>query len=519
MVLADLGRKLSSALKNFSSASVVDENTLKKVLNEVSMALLQADVNFKHVKKLKDNILMNYRLKQEKGENLRKMILTSVATELTGLLTVDKEKFRPKKGKPNVVMFVGLQGAGKTTTCAKYAHYWQRKNYRPCLICADTFRAGAFDQLKQNATKIKVPFYGSYEETDPVQIAKEGVDYFKDQGYELIIVDTSGRHKQEDALFEEMMQVEATIKPDEIIFVMDSSIGQACYDQAKAFKEAVPVGSVIISKLDGHAKGGGALSAVAATESPIRFIGTGEHFTDLEEFEAESFVNRLLGLGDLKKLFEVVKDMFSEEDQQQLADEIMKGNFTFKTMQTQYSTVMNVGPLNQFMSLIPGMNQLAGQVNDEQGKKKVKRNLVILDSFTKQELTFDKPLERSRLKRIAIGAGVLPQDILIFMEEFKQMKVMIGGLGKMGGGKGADMASLMRNPGQLKQKLGSVIPAHLMNSMGGMDNIMDMMKKIGSMEKGGGGAGGMAGMADMMKQMQGGGGMANMAKMMGKKRK
>lgn len=156
---------------------------------------------------------------------------------------------------------------------------------------------------------------------------------------------------------------------------------------------------------------------------------------------------------------------------------------------------MNVGPLNQFMSLIPGMSQLSGQVNDEQGKKKVKKYLVILDSFTKKELNMDKPLDKSRLKRIAIGAGVLPQDVLIFMEEFKQMKNMIGGLGKMNGGKGADMTQLMRNPGQLKQKLGSVIPPHLMNSMGGMDNIMDMMKKIGAMEKGGG----MGGLGDMMK--------------------
>ena len=203
-MLSQLGQSLSGALKKFNNVSVVDENTLKTVLNEISMALLQADVNIMYVKKLKDNITMTFKLNEEKGNNLRKLMLQSVASELTSLLTVDKPPFKPKKGRPNVVMFVGLQGSGKTTTCAKYAHYWQRKNFRPALICADTFRAGAFDQLKQNATKIKVPFYGSYAETDPVEIAREGVEYFKDEGYELIIVDTSGRHKQEQDLFDEM---------------------------------------------------------------------------------------------------------------------------------------------------------------------------------------------------------------------------------------------------------------------------------------------------------------------------
>jgi signal recognition particle subunit SRP54 len=175
-------------------------------------------------------------------------------------------------------MFVGLQGSGKTTTCSKVAYYYKKKGWRVAMVCADTFRAGAFDQLKQNAAKIRVPFYGSYIETDPVTIAEEGVAEFKEEGMEIIIVDTSGRHKQETDLFDEMKQVEKAVKPDNIIFVMDSSIGQQCYAQAEAFRKAVNVGSVIITKMDGHSKGGGALSAVAATESPIIFIGDGEHF-------------------------------------------------------------------------------------------------------------------------------------------------------------------------------------------------------------------------------------------------
>jgi signal recognition particle subunit SRP54 len=202
-------------------------------------------------------------------------------------------------------MFVGLQGSGKTT-CTKFAFHYMKKNWRVGLVCCDTFRAGAFEQLKMNAAKIKCPFFGNKNETDPVKIAQQGVAYFREHKYEIIIVDTSGRHKQETALFDEMKQVEKVVSPDDAIFVMDGSIGQACFDQAKAFKDAVTVGSVIVTKLDGHAKGGGALSAVSATQSPIVFLGTGEHFEDLEPFEAESFVKRLLGMGDMKGLLNAV---------------------------------------------------------------------------------------------------------------------------------------------------------------------------------------------------------------------
>merc|ERR1719424_2135699 len=234
------------------------------------------------------------------------------------MLDPGKEPYAPKKKQANVIMFVGLQGAGKTTTCTKYAYMHKRKGFKCALVCADTFRAGAFDQLKQNATKAKIPFYGSYTETDPAQIAAEGTAKFREEGYEIIIVDTSGRHMQEAALFEEMQQVSDAVAPDEVIFVMDSSIGQAAHEQASAFKKKVAVGSVIVTKLDGHAKGGGALSAVSATRAPIIFIGTGEHFDEFEPFDASSFVSRLMGLGDLKGLVDSIKEAMPLEEQKQL---------------------------------------------------------------------------------------------------------------------------------------------------------------------------------------------------------
>lgn len=255
MVLADLGSKVAVALRKMTQATVVDANVINEMLTEICKALLQADVNVAQVKHLREQIKRTVDVESiASGMNKRKMLERAVCDELCSMLHPGKEPYAPKKKQANVIMFVGLQGCGKTTTCTKYAHLYKRKGFKCALVCADTFRAGAFDQLKQNATKAKIPFYGSYTETDPVQIAAEGVDKFREEAYEIIIVDTSGRHMQEAALFEEMEQVAAAVNPHEVVFVMDSSIGQAAHDQASAFKKKVSVGSVIITKLDGHAK-------------------------------------------------------------------------------------------------------------------------------------------------------------------------------------------------------------------------------------------------------------------------
>lgn len=493
MVLAELGQKISKALSKLNKSTVVDEVALNECLKEITTALLQADINVKYVKKLRDNIILQFKMNEDQGTNLRKLIHGTVVKELTDMLDSQKKPYQPKKGKPNVIMFVGLQGSGKTTTCTKYAYYYQKKNWRTALVCADTFRAGAFDQLKQNATKVRVPFYGSYTETDPVQIAKEGVEYFKKEGYEIIIVDTSGRHKQESELFEEMRQVANALNPDDIIFVMDSTIGQACYDQALAFKKAVKVGSVIITKLDSHAKGGGAISAVAATESPIIFIGSGEHFDDFEEFEASSFIKRLLGLGDIEKLFETVKDVVNIEDQESIMKEITSGHFTLRSLQTQFQSILKVGSLNQFMSLIPGIGTgLLNKGNEKESIARVKKYLCVMDSMTPKELELKDAIVPSRIKRIAKGSGVTEKTVTDLLDEFKKIKNMIEKMGKMNFGRGNDMMNMMRNPNQVMKKMQNFMDPKLAQQMGGMGNIMNMMKEMGKME----------GMEDMINTMK-----------------
>merc|ERR1719158_180931 len=336
---------------------------------------------------LKSTLYHTVLLEGETSTNKQKLIQKAVVQNLVQLLTPDKEPYQLRKGKSNVVMFVGLQGSGKTTTCTKVAHFYQRKGWKVAMVCADTFRAGAFDQLKQNAAKARIPFYGSYSETDPVVIADDGVQLFRKERYELILVDTSGRHRQESALFEEMQQIHCVIHPDDTIFIMDSHIGQACADQALAFKTAVPIGSCIITKLDGHAKGGGALSAVAATNSPIVFIGTGEHFDDLEPFVPKGFVSRLLGMGDMAGLLNDMKDLGVMDKQPELVEKFSKGIFTLRDMYEQFQNVMKLGPLNKVMGMIPGIPDfLKAQSGSEDGGNRLKRFMYMMDSMTDGEL-------------------------------------------------------------------------------------------------------------------------------------
>jgi signal recognition particle subunit SRP54 len=474
-VLAELGSKITRAIVNMRNSTVIDESVLDEMLKEIGNALVAADVNFQLVLKLRKNIKSQINLEElAAGLNKRKIIQKVVFDELCILLDSKAKPFQPKKGQPNVFMFVGLQGAGKTTTVSKLAYYYKRKGWNPCVVCADTFRAGAFDQLKQNATKVKVPFYGSYTDTDPVKVALEGVESFKSEGYDIIIVDTSGRHKQESALFEEMQQVAEAINPDNIIFVMDGSIGQAAFDQASAFKEKVPVGSVIITKLDGHAKGGGALSAVAATNSPIIFIGTGEHMDDLEPFETRPFISKLLGMGDVKGMMDVIQKALPLEKAPEMAQRLSEGKFSLRDMYEQLQNVMKMGPLGKVMEMMPGMNQFLPQLKGNDSNAKIKAMINILDSMTDEELDNEKPIkEPSRMARIARGSGRSIKEVHELIEQHKQFSKMVGKMKSLTKGRGNNINNL--------SKMASVVPPHIMKQMGGVGGLGNLMKQIGDL--------------------------------------
>eukprot|EP00045_Choanoeca_perplexa_P005575 m.47042 g.47042 ORF g.47042 m.47042 type:complete len:524 (+) comp13195_c0_seq1:229-1800(+) len=516
MVLADLGEKISSALRQMSSSTIIDEEVLDEMLKTISRALLEADVSAKTIKKLRENIKRNVKFEESNALNKRKLIQRSVFEELCNLVDPGLPPWKPKKKQPNVIMFVGLQGAGKTTTCTKLAHYYQRKKWKVALVCADTFRAGAYDQLKQNATKANIPYYGSYTEVDPAIIAANGVAQFKGEGFDIIIVDTSGRHMQEESLFEEMLQVSAAVHPDQTIFVMDASIGQACFDQAKAFKDKVDVGAVIVTKLDGHAKGGGALSAVAATNSPIVYIGTGERIVDLEPFEARSFVKKLLGLGDLQGLVERVSELDIKEDPAMMK-RIVQGGFTLRDMYEQFTTLQKMGSFGQIMSMIPGMSQVFGgdKGNEEQMSKKMGRTMTMMKSMTDDELDSPKGAkifksQRSRILRVCRGAGVFPQEVeelLMQYTKFSDVIKKMGGVKGLLDGKGDPSRMNSQKMGQINASMAKMMDPRVLQQMGGMAGLQNMMKQM----TGGGGPGGMGGMGDLS-------GLMDMAASMGPKK-
>ena len=395
---------------------------------------------------------------------------------------------------------------------------------------------GAFDQLKQNATKLRIPFYGSYTEADPVLIAEEGVERFITDGYEVIIVDTSGRHRQEEALFEEMQEISAAVQPNNTIFVMDATQGQAVYDQALAFHSAVNVGSVIVTKLDGHAKGGGALSAVAATGSPIIFLGSGERFEDLDSFNAKSFVSKLLGFGDVRGLMEEMKSIQDGQNQEEMMENMSKGIFTLRDMYKQFQSVMKMGSLDKVMGMIPGMpDYLIPKNGDDEQTNRLRKFLYMMDSMNDKELDGkidlqkkNDPQTEKRIRRIAAGSGTHPTEVKMLLQTHQQFANMVNKMGKSGmmGGKGGAkqrqmMEQMRKNPNAMMKQLQSNPQAMQMmkqmqqsggfpgmgGSGGGMPDMASMMQMMGGGGGGmGGSGGGMPDMASMMQMMGGGGG-------------
>ncbi|EFA81136.1 signal recognition particle 54 kDa subunit [Heterostelium album PN500] len=477
MVLADLGNQISSALANMSNSTIINEETIDTLLKEVGNALSRADVSLKLIIQMRKNIKEQLKLDaMAAGLNKRRIIKKVVFDELIKLLDPGVAPWKPTKGKSNIIMFVGLQGAGKTTSVTKLASFYKRKGWATAMVCADTFRAGAFDQLKHNATKAKIPFYGSDTDRDPVAVAKKGVDIFKKDGAEIIIVDTSGRHKQEEELFKEMKEIETVVKPDNVIFVMDSSIGQAAFDQATAFKNSVSVGSVIITKMDGNSKGGGAISAVAATKSPIIFIGTGEHIPDLDLFDASSFVSKLLGMGDVKGMMNMIADVVPKDTK--ALEEIASGKFTFRNMKQQFLQILNLGPIDKFVQMMPGMSNIP-QLQGDAGNLKLKAYINILDSMSDGELDGKHQITPQRILRIARGSGRHPREVAELVEQKKAFEKMFS--------KGPGLQNLANMakggvPNQRNlQQLASMVPPEMMKKMG-MGGLQSMLASVKNMK-------------------------------------
>ncbi len=423
MVLDRLGTSLYGALKKVFRASVVDEATVKELVRDIQRALLQADVNVKLVLEISKRI--EERALKEKvplGIARREHVIQVVYEELTRFVGDKPVPIKLGPGKRRILMLVGIQGSGKTTVASKLARFFHKKGLHPALICADTFRPGAFAQLQQLAKRINIPVYGDLTTKDPLKVVFKGLKLFADK--DLIIVDTAGRHKEEHDLIKEMKKLEKKIQPDEVIMVIDGTIGQQALLQAKKFHETTPIGAIIVTKLDGSARGGGALSAVAATGAPIKFVGTGEKIEDLESFVPARFVGRLLGMGDLETLLEKVREAEIKVPQKK-AKAILSGKFTLTDMYEQFEAVKGMGTFKKIFKMLPGMSYDVpdDMLNTAEGRLEKWR--VIIQSMRVEEKENPKLLNSSRVRRVARGSGTTEKDVKDLLKQYVMMRKML----------------------------------------------------------------------------------------------
>ncbi|HTY90188.1 MAG TPA: signal recognition particle protein Srp54 [Methanocella sp.] len=429
MVLDNLGSSLKSAIQKLANAGKIDKEVIDEVVKDIQRALIQADVNVKLVMKLSNRIKERALTEAPPaGMDSREHVLRIVYTELVNIIG----KATPIALEPQTIMMVGLQGSGKTTTTAKLARFFSRKGLKPAVICADTYRPGAYDQLSQLCEKLGVMFYGERDNKDAVAIVRKGLK--ETAKYDVRIVDTAGRHALETDLIKEMKDICALTNYTHRFLVLDAAIGQQASEQAMAFNDAVGITGVIITKLDGTAKGGGALSAVSDTNTSIAFIGVGETPDDLERFDPDGFISRLLGMGDLKALVEKANEVLSQKDVD--VEKMMTGKFTLNDMYSQLEAINKMGPLKQIMSMLP-LGGMGGNITDDMYKvtqDKMQGYRIIMDSMTEAEKEDPKLIGSSRIARIATGSGRSPEDVRELLKYHKMMQKAMKGM--KGGGQG-----------------------------------------------------------------------------------
>lgn len=424
MVLDNLGDSLKKTIKKIANAVHVDAKLVKEVVRDIQRALLQADVNVKLVVELSKKI--EKRSLEEKppaGMSNREHVIHIVYDELVHILGESREL----PIKKQIIMMVGLYGQGKSTSCSKLAKYFKKKGLRPALIAGDVHRPAAYEQLKQLAEQVEVPFYGNKKEKDAVKVVKEGINKFK-RSADVIIVDTSGRHKLEDDLISEMKNIFKATKPDEKLLVTDAAMGQQSGPQAKAFNDAIGITGIVLTKLDGTAKGGGALSAAAEVDAPIVFVGTGEHPTDFEKFDPSGFISRLLGMGDIKSLLEKAEESLKGKDAEKAARRLMSGKFNLNDMYDQMDMISGMGPLSKVAEMLPfGQSAKIKNIDMDDTQNKLQRFRVIMDSMTSEEREKPDLIRSSRIKRIARGAGVENKDVKELLKYYNMTKRMMKG--------------------------------------------------------------------------------------------
>ena len=432
MAFEGLTEKLSSAFKKLRGKGRLKESDVKEAMREIRMALLEADVSYKVVKDFTKSVTERC-IGTDVLEALSpaQMIVKIVNEELVKLMGAETKHITINPNGPTVVMLVGLQGAGKTTNGSKLAGLMKRQGKNPLLVACDIYRPAAIQQLKVCGEKLGVPVFEKGQ-IDPVQIAKEAVLYARQRGHDMVFLDTAGRLHVDEALMEELKNIKATVKPDEIMLVVDAMTGQDAVNAAQSFNEWLDIDAVMLSKLDGDARGGAALSVRAVTGKPIKFAGVGEKLEDIEPFHPDRMASRILGMGDVLSLIEKAEKAFDAEKAAKLEENLKSNKFTLQDFYDQMVQLKSMGSMQELLAQMPGGGALKNVQVDE---KAMSRTEAIILSMTPKERENPNIIGASRKKRIANGAGVKVEDVNRLLKSFDQMKSMIKKFSGPGAGK------------------------------------------------------------------------------------
>lgn len=420
----NLGDRLQNALNKIKGYGKITEDNISEVTREIRLALLEADVNYKVVKEFINNV-KEKALGEEVKKSLKpgEVFVKIVKDELVDLLGKEDEPLIVVKPM-TILMMAGLQGSGKTTTVGKLALLLRKKyGLKPLMVACDVYRPAAINQLEQLGKELNIPVY-SDGQCDPVEIAKNGVEYAKDNGYNYVLIDTAGRLHIDEGLMEELQKINEEVKPNEILLVVDSMMGQDAVNVIEGFNDRLPITGAVLTKLDGDTKGGAALSIRHLTNIPIKFIGVSEKMDGLEAFHPERMANRILDMGDLMGMIEKAEGVFDEEETLKAAKKLQKGKFDLEDFLTQLGQVKKLGPLENLIKLIPGAKKM-GLNNVSIDPKQMAHIEAIILSMTPAERRNPDILKASRKRRIAAGCGRSVEEVNRLLKQFEQMKVMI----------------------------------------------------------------------------------------------
>ena len=441
-MLGGLGESLRNTIDKVKDAVMVDDALVKEVAKDVQRSLMQADVDIELVMDLAESIRDRAGEEPPAGLTKRELLIQAIYEELADVLgEAGPDVLSRISGSddPYVVMLVGLFGSGKTTTTAKLSYRWKQRGKRVAMVSTDTWRPAARDQLQQLGDDIDVVvFTADADEPDEVyESVKEDLD-----GYDVVLVDTAGRDSLNEELQSELTRINEAVQPDESLLVLSADIGQGAKDLAVSFTDRVDVTGVAVTKMDGTAKGGGALTACHVADVPVYYIGTGEDVKDLDEFDSERFVGRLLGMGDLEGLLERGREAFSEEEAEDLTEKMMSGDFTLRDLYKQLEGMQSMGALDNIVDMIPGMGDLPiGQDELQAQEENMEQWQYLMDSMTDEELENPDVIRKSRRQRIAAGSGVDEEKLRELLKRYRQTKKMMD---KMGGGGQRELQNMMK---------------------------------------------------------------------------